>query len=103
MNAELAAAGEERIVVPTVSRANCLSALKAPSQPGRPEPMIRMLQRALPLPLHPRYPLRKLLVALEHDLLNHDSVEERLRREIVGIGSCRRQRTSDFVFESGGQ
>ena len=46
MNAELAAAGEERIVVPTVYRANYLSALKALSQTGRPEPLIRMLDYA---------------------------------------------------------
>ena len=43
MNAELLAAGEERIIVPTVYRANYLSALKALSQSGRPQPLIRML------------------------------------------------------------
>ena len=46
MNGELAAAGEERIIVPTVYRANYLSALKALSQSGRPEPLIRMLDYA---------------------------------------------------------
>ena len=46
MNVELAAAGEERIIVPTVYRANYLSALKALSQSGRPEPLIRMLDYA---------------------------------------------------------
>ncbi len=46
MNAELAAAGEERIVIPTVYRANYLSALRALSRTGRPEPMIRMLDYA---------------------------------------------------------
>ena len=46
MNGELAAAGEERIVVPTVYRANYLSALKALSQSGRPQPLIRMLDYA---------------------------------------------------------
>ena len=46
MNAELVAAGEERIVVPTVYRANYLSALKALSQTGRPEPLIRVLDYA---------------------------------------------------------
>ena len=46
MNAELVAAGEERIVIPTVYRANYLSALKALSQNGRPEPLIRMLDFA---------------------------------------------------------
>ncbi len=46
MNTELIAAGEERIVVPTVYRANYLSALKALSQSGRPEPLIRMLDYA---------------------------------------------------------
>ena len=46
MNVELAAAGEERIIVPTVYRANYLSALKALSQSGWPEPLIRMLDYA---------------------------------------------------------
>jgi hypothetical protein len=46
MNAELIAAGEERIVIPTVYRANYLSALKALSQSRRPEPLIRMLDYA---------------------------------------------------------
>jgi Fic family protein len=46
MNAELMAAGEERIVVPSVYRANYLSALRALSRTGRPEPMIRMLDYA---------------------------------------------------------
>lgn len=46
MNAELVAGGEERIVIPTVYRANYLSALKALSQSGRPEPLIRMLDYA---------------------------------------------------------
>ncbi len=47
MNAELIAAGEEeRIVIPTVYRVNYLSALKALSQSGRPEPLIRMLDYA---------------------------------------------------------
>ena len=46
MNAELVSAGEERIIVPTVYRANYLSALKALSQTGRPEPLIRMLDYA---------------------------------------------------------
>ena len=44
MNAELAAAGEERIIVPTVYRANYLSALKALSQTGRPEPLRESLR-----------------------------------------------------------
>jgi len=46
MNAELVAAGEERIIIPTVYRANYLSALKALSQAGRPEPLIRVLDYA---------------------------------------------------------
>jgi hypothetical protein len=46
MNAELVAADEERIVIPTVYRTNYLSALKALSQNGRPEPLIRMLDYA---------------------------------------------------------
>ncbi|MDH3664497.1 MAG: Fic family protein [Alphaproteobacteria bacterium] len=46
MNAELIAAGEERIVIPTVYRANYLSALNALSQSGHAEPLIRMLDYA---------------------------------------------------------
>ncbi len=46
MNAELVASGEERIVVPTVYRANYLAALKALSQSGRSEPLIRVLDYA---------------------------------------------------------
>jgi hypothetical protein len=46
MNAELVSGGEERIVIPTVYRANYLSSLKALSQTGRPEPLIRMLDYA---------------------------------------------------------
>ena len=46
MNAELVAAGEERIVVPTAYRANYLAALKALSLAGRPEPLIRVLDYA---------------------------------------------------------
>ncbi len=46
MNVELAAAGEERVIVPTLYRVNYLSALKALSQSGRPQPLIRMLDYA---------------------------------------------------------
>ena len=46
MNAELVAAGEERIVVPSAYRANYLSALRALSRTGRPEPVVRMLDYA---------------------------------------------------------
>ena len=46
MNCELVANGEERIIVPTVYRANYLSALKALSQSRRPQPLIRMLDYA---------------------------------------------------------
>ena len=46
MNAELEAAGEERIVLPTVYRASYLSALRALSRTGRPEPLIRVLDYA---------------------------------------------------------
>ncbi len=45
-NAELVAAGEERILLPTVYRANYLSALKALSQTGNPEPLVRTLDFA---------------------------------------------------------
>lgn len=46
MNAELVAAGEERIVIPTIYRSNRLSALKPLSQTGHPEPIIRTLDFA---------------------------------------------------------
>jgi len=43
MNAELVAAGEERILIPTVYRVNYTQALKALSLTGSPEPLIRVL------------------------------------------------------------
>lgn len=46
MNAELVAAGEQRIIIPTIYRANYLSALKAISNRTSPEPLIRMLEFA---------------------------------------------------------
>lgn len=46
MNAELVAAGEERIIIPTVYRNNYLSSLKAISQSGHPEALIRTLDFA---------------------------------------------------------
>ena len=46
MNAELVAAGEQRIVIPTIYRANYLSALKAISNRTSAEPLIRMLDFA---------------------------------------------------------
>jgi len=45
-NAELVAANEERILVPTVYRANYLSALKALSQTRNAEPLVRTLDFA---------------------------------------------------------
>ena len=46
MNAELVAASEERIVIPTVYRSHYLTALKAMSQNGRAEPLIQTLDHA---------------------------------------------------------
>jgi fido (protein-threonine AMPylation protein) len=46
MNAELVTAGEQRIIIPTIYRANYLSALKAISNGTSPEPLIRMLDFA---------------------------------------------------------
>jgi hypothetical protein len=46
MNAELVAAGEERIIIPTVYRNNYLTALKALSQNAEPMPIIRTLDFA---------------------------------------------------------
>ena len=46
MNAELVAAGEERIIIPTVYRGNYLAVLKALSLSNRPEPLVRALDFA---------------------------------------------------------
>ncbi|MHC8509574.1 MAG: Fic family protein [Rhodospirillales bacterium] len=46
MNAELAAAGEERIIIPTVYRNNYMQALKALSQSGATTALIRTLDYA---------------------------------------------------------
>lgn len=46
MNAELVVPGKECFVAPTICRANYISALKAISLSGRPEPLIRMLDCA---------------------------------------------------------
>lgn len=46
MNAELVAANEERIIIPTAFRTDYLGALKAISQNARTEPVIRMLDAA---------------------------------------------------------
>lgn len=46
MNAELVAAGERRIIVPTVYRNNYLAGLRALSRNREPEPIIRILNFA---------------------------------------------------------
>ena len=46
MNAELVAAGEERIIIPTVFRNNYIAALRALSRTGRPGPLIQVLDYA---------------------------------------------------------
>lgn len=46
MNAELVAAGQERIIIPTAYRTDYLGALKAFSKNGQPAPLIRMLDVA---------------------------------------------------------
>ncbi len=46
MNAELTAAGEQRIVIPIVYRDNYLQGLRALSQGGNPQPLIRVLDFA---------------------------------------------------------
>ncbi|MCY4039737.1 MAG: Fic family protein [Gammaproteobacteria bacterium] len=46
MNAELVAAGEQRIIIPTVLRDNYMAALKSLSQAGEPAPLIRVLDYA---------------------------------------------------------
>jgi hypothetical protein len=46
MNAELVAAGEQRIIIPTIYRGNYLTALKAISNRASVEPLIRMLDYA---------------------------------------------------------
>ena len=46
MNAELVAAGEERIIIPTIFRSNYLQALKAHSLSRHPAPLVRTLDFA---------------------------------------------------------
>ena len=46
MNAELVAAGQERIIIPTAYRTDYLGALKAFSKNGLTMPLIRMLDIA---------------------------------------------------------
>lgn len=46
MNSELVSRGEERIIIPTAYRTDYLSALKAISQSGHTEPLVRMLDVA---------------------------------------------------------
>jgi hypothetical protein len=46
MNAELVAAGEQRILIPTVYRNNYLAALRALSHNSQPEPLVRTLDFA---------------------------------------------------------
>ena len=46
MNGELVAAGEARIVIPTVFRDSYISALKAMSLNGSPDPLTRVLDYA---------------------------------------------------------
>jgi hypothetical protein len=46
MNAELVAGGQERIIIPTAYRTDYLSALKAISQNGHTDPLVRMLDVA---------------------------------------------------------
>ena len=46
MNSELVAAKEQRIIIPTIYRANYLASLKALSNRASPEPLIRTLDFA---------------------------------------------------------
>jgi len=46
MNAELTAAGEQRIVIPIVYRDNYLQGLRTLSQGGNPQPLVRVLDFA---------------------------------------------------------
>lgn len=46
MNAELVAAGQERLIIPTAYRVDYLGGLKSLSQTGNPTPVIRMLDHA---------------------------------------------------------
>ena len=45
-NAELTAAGQQRLIVPTVFRDDYLQALRAMSRQANPTPLIRVLDRA---------------------------------------------------------
>jgi len=46
MNSELSAGGEKRIIIPTIYRGNYISALKALTHNGNPQPLIRALEFA---------------------------------------------------------
>ena len=46
MNAELVSGGQERIIIPTAFRTDYLGALKAITQNGHTDPVIRMLDAA---------------------------------------------------------
>ena len=45
-NAELSAAGQQRLIIPTVFRDDYLYALRAMSRQGNPVPLVRVLDRA---------------------------------------------------------
>lgn len=80
MNAELVAAGEERIIIPTIYRGNYLMALKALSQSRHPEPVVRMLDFAHRwVAFTPWGPLRETEAELARQHVFMDSAEAESR------------------------
>src|SRR3546814_14094766 len=79
-NAELVAAGVERILIPTVYRANYLSALKGLSQAQNPEPLVRTLD------FEPRWVAGPRWADLESTRIALRSDERRVGKEGVRTG-----------------
>lgn len=65
MNAELVSEGLSTIIIPTVYREDYLSALRALTRRDRPDPLIRMLERAQRISKLEFSPYKKILVHLE--------------------------------------
>ena len=88
MNAGLIAAGEERIIIPTIYRANYLSALKALSLTGNPDALVRALDYAQQwthtLPWDELYQTQQALQTC-HAFMQADSAEEQgIRLRLFG-------------------
>jgi hypothetical protein len=79
MNAELIAAGEQRIIIPIVYRNNYIAALKALSNDARGEPLVRVLDFAqrytLAIPFE-TFDKANFVMARTHAFLKPDEAEE---------------------------